>query len=138
MLRKMVYVLFGSMLALPTFASTAYNTACIESVAYYEANTEGFEAMLAVASVVMNRAGNDYNKVCKVVKSPSQFSWVGKKTIKRFENTRHVAQLVQSGFLHPKFKKATHFHDTSIKPEWAKKMVYVGRIKRIKFYAENE
>lgn len=117
-------------------AYAADNIACLESTAFYEANTEGFEAMLAVASVVMNRAGSIKN-VCKEVKKANQFSWVGKKTIKRIDKARPVAQLVQSGFVHPKFKNATHFHDTSIKPSWTKDMVYVGKIKKLKFYRED-
>lgn len=135
MVSKLKCMLLSMAFIAPAYAS---NTACIESVAFYEANTEGFEAMLAVATVVMNRAGHDYNKACKVVNRQAQFSWVGKKAIKQFDRAKPVAQLVKSGFVHPKFKNATHFHDTSINPAWASKMVYVGRVKRLKFYAESE
>ena len=119
-------------------AKAANNVACIESVAFYEANTEGFEAMLAVASVVINRAKGSFDGVCRVVKQPGQFSWVGQKTIKRVPRAEPIAQLIKNGFVHPRFKDATHFHDTSITPSWTnnKDMIYVGKIKRLKFYRE--
>lgn len=129
-------LIFTSLLLLTPLTATADSMACLESTLFYESNTEGFEAALAVGSVVMKRADKKKSKICKVVKQRNQFSWVGKKPIKKFKETEVASQLVANGFVHPKFKDATHFHDDSIHPTWANKMKYLGRVKRLKFYKE--
>lgn len=135
-MKKILKIAMALVLLTPLMSYAADSEKCLQSTLFYESNTEGFEAMLAVGSVVMKRADGNIKNVCKVVKERNQFSWVGLKPIKLFKQAEVVSQLLKGGMIHPRFKNATHFHDVSIHPTWANKMKYLGRVKRLKFYEE--
>lgn len=58
---------------------------CLELNLHHEARGESIEGIKAVANVTINRvkSGKFPTSICKVVKQPGQFSWVGTETDKK-------------------------------------------------------
>jgi spore germination cell wall hydrolase CwlJ-like protein len=108
---------------------------CLAEVVYHEARGESVKAQRAVAAVVMARAKASGQPPCKVAAKPKQFSGLGKPMhdAAAAEIAADIAHAVYVGEGVP--FEATHFHDTSVSPYWAKKMQRVAQVGKLVFYA---
>jgi spore germination cell wall hydrolase CwlJ-like protein len=95
---------------------------CMARAMYFESNRSSEDGMLAVGTVVMNRAesGKFSKDVCQVVGQPRQFA-PGVLTRpmtepKSAERARKVAAQVLKGRRHPGVKKALFFHTAGYEP----------------------
>lgn len=112
---------------------------CLLSAIVYEAGGESVRGKKAVMQVVKNRAKIRQLTICKVISEHHQFSWYGKKPIKKL--TKSFKQLLQElEQMDEVFDGVAieYFHNTSVKPAWAKKLHYVGRVNKHKFYKRME
>jgi spore germination cell wall hydrolase CwlJ-like protein len=121
---------------------------CLTEALYFEARGEELEGQVAVAEVILNRVDADryQDSVCAVVhqgeRRPTgcQFSFIcdGKaETIGNraaFEELGKVAWVMLHGKPRILTGKATHYHNTSVAPRWAKKLVRTTRIGAHIFY----
>ncbi len=136
---------------------------CVAQNAHYEARAEGSEGMYAVTAVVLNRyrANKWPSDLCDIVYQKSQFSWTNKIRKKPWKRTDKEL-LVYSGaaladFSSPyptsdasmslrgnKFDSvdptngATHYHNFSVSPKWAKGMEVTAVIGNHIFYKERQ
>ncbi len=119
-----------------------------------EARGEGLAGMQAVAFVILNRvavaemAGGFWwgNTILQVCHKPYQFSCWNKfdpnfkKVIsvteedQFFKLARQTARRAVLGFLKDNTNGATHYHERSIEPYWAKSITPVARVGRHIFY----
>lgn len=108
---------------------------CLAEVVYHEARGESLRAQRGVAAVVMARAKATGQPPCTVAARPKQFSGVGRpmREAAAAELAGEIAFAVYTGAEAP--FQATHFHDASVRPGWAKKMVRVARVGKLLFYA---
>jgi|WetSurSiteA1Bulk_404760.scaffolds.fasta_scaffold30292_1 N-acetylmuramoyl-L-alanine amidase len=113
---------------------------CLALNIYYEANVEPLEGKYAVAQVTMNRVNNELypNTVCKVVYEPYQFSWTltpkSPPKGEGWKEANRVAKVVLNGWAPDITKGATHYHNNSVSPEWAKRKYKVKTIGKHVFY----
>jgi spore germination cell wall hydrolase CwlJ-like protein len=121
---------------------------CLTEALYFEARGENLVGQVAVAEVILNRVDTKSypNSVCGVVhqgaqlQTGCQFSFIcdGKaETIgnrKAFEKLGKVAWVMLQGKPRILTSKATHYHNTSVSPGWAKKLVRTARIGAHIFY----
>ena len=107
---------------------------CLAENLFHEARGEGVEGKLAVAFVTMNRVrhANYGDTVCEVVHEPYQFSWVHQgmdinldNPIERrsWEMSQKIAQEVLNRKHINDMLGVTHYHATSVNPEWGKREV---------------
>jgi spore germination cell wall hydrolase CwlJ-like protein len=113
---------------------------CLTSNVYFEARGEPFKGKVAVALVTLNRqeSGKYPKSICAVVHQKKQFSWTAqyrraKVNKEQWEASKVAAitAMFDRGYLGS--FKATHFHNTSIKPNW--KLNRVAKIGNHIFYA---
>lgn len=128
---------------------------CLQENIYFEARGEGQAGMAAVAKVTMNRAEDPrYPKsVCGVVRQKAkgvcQFSWfcdgskrngpslIRQAEIAAWEKAGEIARSAFDGTLKTVVGAATHFHTTSVRPSWAKRIQRLARVGSHIFYREN-
>lgn len=130
--------LLSILLLLIATTSSAKQTAeqqCLAEVIYHEARTETLQGQLAVAQVVLNRTKllSYPDTICAVVYQPKQFSWTSTH-FKHQVPTYYLAlakNIIQHGVAKEQFK-ATHFHNTTVKPLWQLK--FTKRIGNHYFY----
>jgi spore germination cell wall hydrolase CwlJ-like protein len=96
---------------------------CLTLALYYEARNEPLVGQVAVAHVVMNRAENDPNKVCKVIAEPGQFPWYKRGRFDSvnpitYEKMRVIANGVLQGKTTDPTDGAVSFHAHYVKPGW--------------------
>jgi hypothetical protein len=115
-------------------------TLCLAQVIFFEAGTESFEGMQAVAATVFNRVGlpGYSSSICGVVYQPYQYSWtLHRSNWMRRPPTQYVKLatlfLQERAELEEEYP-VTHFHRTDIKPAWSKTLEYVVTIGQHKFY----
>lgn len=121
---------------------------CLTLNVYHEARGEGVKGMIAVAMVTVNRAASGHmgaKNVCHAVMQKKQFSWTMNPTlVKKWMGATKASELALvknamdqylNGQLLPHLKKATHYHEASIKPTWAKSGYKVAAIKSHVFYS---
>jgi spore germination cell wall hydrolase CwlJ-like protein len=115
---------------------------CMIDNLYHEARGEGIKGLQAVASVVMNRAQDDQNNICKIVYTRKQFSWTMAKQTKNIEgdisDILNVAQAATSNTLVDITGGATHYHTKKVKPYWAKTLVKTKTIGQHIFYKQHD
>jgi spore germination cell wall hydrolase CwlJ-like protein len=94
---------------------------CLTRVMYFESLRSSPEGMLAVGTVVMNRARNAKfpHTVCAVVSQPNQFApglgWKAMTNRKAKEQAEQVAQAVLNGARHPALgPDAMYFHTAGL------------------------
>jgi spore germination cell wall hydrolase CwlJ-like protein len=127
---------------------------CLARNIYFESASEPFEGKVAVAQVVINRAGSgDFpSDICNVVyqknivyqKTVCQFSWYCNhpSTLKirsedLYDESMEVAKKVLlEGFRLPGLKEAMYYHADYVNPKWNK--VFLGQIGRHKFYSQEK
>lgn len=115
---------------------------CLVRNAYHEARGEGKLGMILVTNVVINRAKKAKTTYCSIVFKANQFSWtlnknkkVPKKHYRKIEKL--VLALCSNEINVPsKFKEATHFHTTSVSPEWSQSFKKLGSFNNHVFYKE--
>ncbi|WEM34509.1 cell wall hydrolase [Xanthomonas phage X1] len=125
---------------------------CLQKNIYYEARGQGTSGMTAVANVTMHRTQDSRypSTACGVVKQKSrgtcQFSWFcdGKKSggpslrqaadVRAWELAGEIALKALTGTLRDIVNGATHFHNTSTNPGWARKLNRTARIGNHIFY----
>jgi len=114
---------------------------CLARNVYYEARGESMAGQYAVAEVTMNRKGSlGYPKtICGVVYQKDAFSWTGMNSLdapagQPWERALKVAQDVYYGRRPAELHGVTHYHATTVRPEWSKERERVARIGRHVFY----
>lgn len=109
---------------------------CLAQAIYFESRGEPADGQLAVAEVIVNRVQNKRfpNTVCEVVyqgskrKTGCQFSFTcdGSKDVatdqKSWKFAKDLALTIMQGQLNPVTRKATHYHNRTVKPGWSKKL----------------
>ena len=121
---------------------------CLTKALYFEARGENLIGQVAVAEVILNRVDSKPypNSVCGVVHQGErklngcQFSFVcdgkaehiGDRGV--FEELGKVAWVMMQGKPRILTGKATHYHNTSVLPRWAKRLVRTARIGDHIFY----
>lgn len=99
-----------------------------------EASGEGLLGMRAVLDTLETRIQQHHSSCIKEVSLPGQWSWYKKgislkATQKQLTDYKRVVRMGS-------VVRATHFHLTSVKPKWAKKMKFVKKIGKHLFYLE--
>ena len=121
---------------------------CLTEALYFEARGESLTGQVAVAEVILNRVDSKLypNSICGVVKQGQhrrngcQFSYNcdGKKNIvgnkKVFERLGRLAWIMMKGKPRTLTDRALYYHNTTVKPRWAKKFVRTARIGEHIFY----
>jgi len=121
---------------------------CLAEALYFEARGENLVGQVAVAEVILNRVDTKSypNSVCGVVHQGAslptgcQFSFLcdGKAEVignkQAFEKMGKIAWVMLEGKPRILTGKATHYHNTSVAPRWASKLVRTAQIGDHIFY----
>lgn len=111
-------------------------------VVYHESRCQEKLDQIAVAHVVLNRSSQNRISIKEVVLKPYQFSWTHQLDdyfpydLKAFSEAAHSAYVAAQG--HDFTGGATFYHRVDVKPKWRKKMVYLGRFGKHKFYKKRD
>ena len=115
---------------------------CLALAIHFEARGEPPAGQLAVAQVVLTRAGFDRRKVCQVIKRRKQFSFLNGTTLPRLYRkarrqrdawlrsirmAKKALSLRRKDFPVP--FRTTHYHATTVTPSWTfacRKHVRIG------------
>src|SRR5262249_39156378 len=109
---------------------------CMTQALYYEARGEGERGQEAVAEVILHRtkSGNYPSTVCGVVREPHQFSFLTDGSMFRkvdrqaWDASYDLAVRILSGKIVTSFtKRATHYHQIDVQPEWSKSFIVTAR-----------
>lgn len=111
----------------------------MSSAIYYESVGEPDRGKIAVAQVILERIKHPVypNSVCTVISQDQQFPWFNNKNlpIKVFDETKEIAEQVLAGKNKLNVVQgATHFHNLSVRPDWAGKMIHITTIGNHRFY----
>ena len=106
---------------------------------YHEARGESHMGQMAVAHVTLNRAASSGESIKEVVNKPFQFTWTMQSSETKWpgdfsaftESMRAVIDAVEG---YDFTMGANHYHNGTVKPEWAKEMKYIGTIDNHLFY----
>lgn len=131
-----------------TVSLSAAEQDCLTRNVFYEAGVEDYSGKIAVAQVTLNRLeeGRWGKDVCKVVFSPSQFSWT-KDRKKRWSTPKGELWSASKGAVRDFVKgvriknlEDSHFYHTDYikQPFWAKTKREVHKIGQHVFYAETK
>ena len=106
---------------------------CLALNVYYEARGTSYRNQLAVAFVVRNRQEISKQTVCQVVYAPGQFTWTGYRMApprepESWHTAQTVALVVLRGGIEDITNGATHFHESRIRPTWARSATTTARI----------
>lgn len=116
---------------------------CLASAIYYEARGESLEGQLAVAQVVLNRAGNSRwpRELCKVIYQRGQFSFTfdGRPDVPAARNphwrrAEAVAVIAAAEAWGDITDSALFFHAHYVKPHWRQTRQQTRQIGRHIFY----
>ena len=110
------------------------DAACIAVTLTKEAATEGLLGKRAVFDTIISRMKESGKTACQVILQPNQFSWT--KGIETFPSPSKK-ELTTYRFvskMKPVVEGAKYFHNTSVKPSWARKMKPRLKIKQHIFY----
>ncbi|MGZ3375925.1 MAG: cell wall hydrolase [Phenylobacterium sp.] len=123
---------------------------CLTQAVYFEARGETARGQAAVAQVVMNRVANPSfpKTVCGVVFQGAathgcQFSFACDGSMghgleaEAWDRARQVAERALSGRVLADIGGATHFHTTSVRPDWGPQMLRVAQVGLHVFYRFN-
>ena len=123
---------------------------CLTQAVYFEARGETPRGQAAVAQVVMNRVKNPSfpKTVCGVVFQGAathgcQFSFACDGSMRRsreigaWDRARQIAERTLSGRMLGGIGTATHFHTTSVQPDWGPQMLRVAQVGLHVFYRFN-
>ena len=111
---------------------------CLAFNVYFEARGEPLQGQWAVAEVTMLRAKNSGRSLCEEVFEDRQFSWnlIERPVVRKGEAWDTALYVARGTLISPaNFSKgATHFHNNSVKPKWAKSLCETVRIGKHIFY----
>jgi spore germination cell wall hydrolase CwlJ-like protein len=121
---------------------------CLTQAVYYEARGETPSGQAAVAQVVLNRVRHPAfpKTICAVVFQGAysggtcQFSFACDGSIRRvrdqgaWRRAERVASRALDGAVVSQVGKATHFHTTSVAPEWGQRLMRVAQVGLHVFY----
>lgn len=107
---------------------------CLAQNIYHEARGQSHEGQIAVGLVTMNRVMHLSfpDTICDVVFQPYQFSWTTDDTrinlsnpIERaaWKKARQIAVAIMLGDVYNDFYGITHYHATSVNPDWGYRLV---------------
>ena len=104
---------------------------CLALVVHREAGGEPDATQKAVTHVIRNRVKQEHKPVCHITRQRAQFS-----------RAKHVpvatVRRVQGFWTAPDVTRgATHFHDPSVSPTWARRMTRTVRYGNLIFYRGN-
>ena len=110
---------------------------CKALTVYKEAGGESLVAQRAVLDVLETRIKLSRSSCKREVSLPKQFSWhhAGVPLKAKQSMLTTYDKIVK---MKPVMQGATHFHHIKLKPKWAKKMGYVGRLGKHYFYRAKE
>ena len=134
-LHKLILFLLLVFLHDPCYAMTSKE--CLASAIFHEARGEPIEGQRAVGHVVLNRSRILNKSICHIVKQEHQFSFVRRGLIKKAPQESHaVAEDVMSGQGRTSLiaREALFFVSIKVKPRWAARKRYLGKIGQHKFY----
>jgi spore germination cell wall hydrolase CwlJ-like protein len=132
-------------------AISAKDETCLADAIYFEARGEPETGQEAVAQVILNRAASGHypKSVCGVVyqgqskRNACQFSFAcdgrpeAKHEAKAWTRAKAIARAMGKGEKQVSaLETATHYHATSVKPRWARKMKKLETIGGHVFYED--
>lgn len=116
----------------------------LTEVSYYESRSEGDKGVVAVMSVVLNRASHPTkwpNTIREVVYQKRQFSYTHDGSLKKgftekeqYTRISLLAHSVLNGGIDSDVGNATFYHRKDISPSWSKHKVKVAQIESHNFY----
>lgn len=111
---------------------------CMALAVYHEARGESIAGQQAVALVTLNRAEGNRRRVCREVRKPGQYSWVGKGLSRdgreAWLHSRKIAADVLYGRVPDFTGGATYFHARNVHPVWRRKLKYLMTVGGHRFY----
>jgi spore germination cell wall hydrolase CwlJ-like protein len=116
---------------------------CIATAVYFEARGEPFDGQLAVAEVVMNRAGSGRypGSYCAVVKQPWQFSFVRAGRFPRVDEgsaawayAQAIARIAKQRLADALPDDVLWYHADYVAPVWGRRLSRVEKIGAHIFY----
>ena len=115
---------------------------CLAMNIYFEARNQPIDGQMMVAEVTLNRVqqSKEPTSICEVVWKDKQFSWThdGKSDKPHLDKAFYTAILVASEAMEGEtlHTGATHYHNTSVEPVWAKGMIVLGKYGDHIFYKD--
>ena len=118
-------------------------TNCLATAVYFEARGESVEGQLAVARVVMNRAGSGRYPTdwCSVVKQPAQFSFVrngqfpqADTDCQAWRRAEAVAELAVANIVPSLGNDVLWYHADYVAPSWGQRLNVAQKIGAHIFY----
>jgi N-acetylmuramoyl-L-alanine amidase len=101
---------------------------CLATAVFYEAKSESLEGQLAVAQVVLNRAGSGRfpSTVCSVITQPRQFGFVRggtlpsvSRSLPAWKRAVAVARIAARSLWKPIAPNSLYFHAARVSPRWS-------------------
>lgn len=113
---------------------------CLAANLFFEARGEGVKGMELVADVTINRMIDRKLSACRVIMQPKQFSWWARvlmiediqgdaRRIAAMKLTNHL-----NGVREDLTDGALYYHNTGVKPSWARKMKRLFQYRNHIFY----
>ena len=126
-------VLLG--ISLNVFGATTEDN-CLAVAIHKEASQTNVIDQKAVYQVIKNRMRKENKTACSVIKEPSQFSFVTKRT--NWSATKPMLKKLSVAKNHPKVigENVLWYHNTSVNPRWNRKLKLVKKIDGHRYYAK--
>jgi len=110
---------------------------CLANTLYFEARGESEEGINHVAKVILNRKDSNLypDSICGVVNQKGQFTYnhsLKPRNIKVYNKMRFIA--ITNIMKYRYNDGIMYYHNITVKPRWAKRMVMVTRIDNHIFY----
>jgi hypothetical protein len=116
---------------------------CLVKAIYFEARSETLEGQLAVAEVILNRAGSGIypSTICGVVTQPAQFSFiragqfpVPDRNSEGWRKALAIADIARKGLADAVAPNVLWYHATYVAPSWGRRLTRVAQIGTHIFY----
>ncbi|MBI1403958.1 MAG: cell wall hydrolase [Porphyrobacter sp.] len=116
---------------------------CLAGAVYFEARGEPLDGQLAVAQVIVNRAGDTRfpASYCGVVRQKGQFSFMRGQRMPKIRKgtaawTRAVAiaEIADKGLWESEASDAVYFHAKYVRPAWSRRKTRLAQIDTHIFY----
>lgn len=106
---------------------------CKALVIYKEANLEPLQGQREVLQVLNNRIAANHSSCVKEISKAGQWSFYSKYVTFKVDK-KQLTQYSEVIKLAPLFPEASHFHNQRVRPKWARKMKYLGKVGHHYFY----
>lgn len=116
---------------------------CLAGAVYFESRGEPLAGQLAVAQVVINRAGSERfpQSYCGVVRQRGQFSFVSNGAMPRirtespaWRSAQAIARIAHEGLWESEVGDSLYFHARYVRPAWSNRKIARATISRHVFY----